>query len=125
LRDPSAIVVCQADRRDTGRTEEVKRFPDGSAWVSPVFETGFLVRHVERLPLRTPFRKVGQRVREVVEGLDRIAADLERGLKVNVMCDRTGLGLPATEEIREELGTAVPVSGVDHGGRGCHGVPGS
>lgn len=112
LRDPSAVVVAEGARRDTGKQHTRDMGDSHSLLVTPVFETVYRVRHVERLPLRTPFRKVGQRVREIVEGLDRIAEDQDRRLVVNVIADRTGLGLPTVEELREELGTKVPVCGV-------------
>jgi hypothetical protein len=112
LHDSSAIVVCEAGRRDTGKQEERSRFWDGSVWLTNVQETVFRVRYVERLPLRTSFDNVGVRVREVVEGLDMLAREDDREAKVYVLADRTGLGLPATEAMRKELGTAVPLTGV-------------
>jgi hypothetical protein len=112
LHDPSAIVVAEAGRRDTRKTEEHGRYSDGSVWVSKVYETIFRVRFVERLPLRTSFDNVGRRVREIVEGLETLAREERREAKVYVLVDRTGLGLPAVEGIRKELGTAVPLTGV-------------
>jgi len=136
MRDPSAVVVAEGVRRDSGKTEIVKRFPrDGdtppSAWERRIREAAYLVRHVERLPLRTPYRQVGRRIADIVERLedltvlevDRSEVEFQepgwesrtpgrRPLKVYVLADATGVGRPVVEEVRLELGTVVPVSAV-------------
>jgi hypothetical protein len=136
MRDPSAVVVAEAVQRDTGKRETVRRFPrDGdtppSVWERPIQEAAYLVRHVERLPLRTPYRQVGRRIADIVERLEDLAvlevdrsevefrdpgwreqAPGRRPLKVYVLADATGVGRPVIEEVRLELGTHVPVSAV-------------
>ena len=89
--DPTAIAVVEAKRR-------------GEEWA-------FLTRHLERLPLGTPFKDVAVRTSEVVAGVrDRIRADvapprgrLERGAPITVNVDATGVGAPIIEMIKERL----------------------
>jgi hypothetical protein len=108
LRDPTALVVAEAVGRPTGaKTEAV--LSDGSLWLEDERETAYAVRHVERLPLRTPFRQVGRRTAEIVQTLEEMAQN-ERDLHLYVLGDATGLGRPAIEQIREEVGTRIPVS---------------
>src|SRR5215210_751700 len=82
--DPTAIAVVEAERRDE--------------------EWAFLTRHLERLPLGTPFKDAAQRTSEVVAGaMERMVAagaKLERGA-IAVYVDATGVGAPIMEMIKE------------------------
>jgi hypothetical protein len=125
LRDPTALVVAEVVARPTGRMTE-RVLPDGSLWVEEEGETAYAVRHVERLPLRTPFRQVGRRVADMVETLQVYAEEEGRDPRLYVLGDATGLGRPAIEQIREEVGTRVPVSMVSvTSGEGLTGSLGS
>jgi hypothetical protein len=109
LRDPTALCVAEVVARPTGRITETD-LHDGSLWREPERETAYRVRHVERLPLRTPFRQVGRRVADMVETLQVYAEEKDRDLRLYVLGDATGLGRPAIEQVREEVGTRIPVS---------------
>src|SRR5215210_3145048 len=81
--DPTAIAVVEAKRRSE--------------------EWAFLTRHLERLPLGTPFRDVSLRTSEIVAGVrDRVGSGqrfARGGLAVHV--DATGVGAPIVEMIKE------------------------
>jgi hypothetical protein len=108
LRDPTAVVVAEPVRRPTGKMKD--HVGRSGTWRVPFHETAFLIRHVERMPLRTSFRHVGQRLAEIVHNLDLVAGP-DRRFKPYVMVDRTGLGQAAIELVREEIGTRIPVTG--------------
>jgi hypothetical protein len=84
--DPTAIAVVEAKRR-------------GEEWA-------FLTRHLERLPLGTPFRDVAVRTSEVVAGvrarMHTTGNRLERG-GIQMYVDATGVGAPILEMIKERL----------------------
>ena len=83
--DPTAIAVC----------EQQWRVHDGRA------DDHYLVRHLERLPLNTPYPEVAQRVRAVVLGV------LGRGASsVTLFVDATGVGQPVVDLL---AGVGVPV----------------
>src|SRR5215213_1946560 len=85
--DPTAIAVVEAKRKDE--------------------EWAFLTRHLERLPLGTPFKDAAERTSEVVAGVVermRTAGErLERGA-VTVNVDATGVGAPIVEMLKERIG---------------------
>ncbi len=80
-RDPTAI--CVAEREDRG--------DDGKK------RTHFLVRHLQRLPLGTPYPDV---VRRVVELADSISS--RAGVAPFLYVDATGVGTPIVDLLREE-----------------------
>jgi hypothetical protein len=62
-------------------------------------ETIYIVRHLGRLPLGTPYPAVAEHVAAVVDGLVR------RGIaRPRLMVDSTGVGAPVVELIGEKLG---------------------
>lgn len=73
--DPTAVAVVEAVARD-GRTH-------------------FLVRHLERLPLGTPYPAVTARLRRIVE-----RATEQAGALPKVFTDATGVGQPVTDLLR-------------------------
>ena len=81
-RDPSAICVAETDERTaSGRTEY-----------------HYLVRHLDRLPLATPFPDVARRVGQVVAGVEQRTGRRPHRLYV----DATGLGAPIVDLLREQ-----------------------
>lgn len=120
--DPTAIVVCEALRRDTGRHTRPPTLHPGQSGVGfmqrPVQETVFTARHLERLPLGTDYPSVAARVAEVVRGVwDRYPP---RGVRVYLTVDATGVGRPLVDLLKEHLaGAAVHLSAATfvHGDR--------
>jgi hypothetical protein len=90
--DPTAIAVVEAVRKDE--------------------EWAFLTRHLERLPLGTPYKDAAQRTSEIVAGVrDRMLASsasgrLERG-GIALYVDATGVGAPIVEILKERIGPRV------------------
>jgi hypothetical protein len=81
-RDPTALCVAEVDRRTEGdRTE-----------------THFNVRHLERLPLGTPYPRVVERVAEVAGRVQDRA-----GAAPLVYLDATGVGQPVVDLLREKM----------------------
>ncbi|HSL82164.1 MAG TPA: hypothetical protein VLF66_05275 [Thermoanaerobaculia bacterium] len=96
-RDPTAVCVAEAELRQVeGRTE-----------------IHYLIRHLERLPLGTPYPRVAERVAEV-EGQVRA----KTGETPTIFVDATGVGQPIVDLVRERLpgGWLVPVY-LTHGDR--------
>jgi hypothetical protein len=97
-RDPSALVV-------------VSPVIHARAFQGPVFEK-ILVRYAECLPLGTPYPKVVERVREVVQ------SDELRGACA-IVVDATGVGAPVVDMLRAaRLGcelNAVVITGGERG----------
>jgi hypothetical protein len=93
-RDYSAIVVVE--RREVMR-----------AYLGPRFEA-LLVRHVERVPLGTPYPMVVARVREIVRSRELAG-------RCSLAVDGTGVGAPIVEMLRAaQLGcemNAVTITG--------------
>lgn len=98
-RDPTAIAVAQIDQRQVAPRRT---------------ETHFLIRHLDRLPLRTPYPEVARRVADVSV---RARAHADDGA-VAVYIDATGLGQPIVDLVAEKM-TPVPVAPVyfTHGDR--------
>jgi len=103
--DPTAIVVCEQVERtiDPGR---VALPPRGGMFdardiqrVGMKTETIHTGRHLQRLPLGTPYPEVAAQVAAVVDGLVR------RGVaRPRIMVDATGVGGPVVDILRERLG---------------------
>lgn len=89
-RDPTALCVAETEPRQVeGRTE-----------------IHFVVRHLERLPLGTPYPRVAERVARIVEGVRA-----RTGAGPLVYLDATGVGQPVVDLLRERQpgGWVVPV----------------
>lgn len=81
-RDPSAVCVAEGEWRDVeGRTE-----------------SHFLVRHLERLPLGTPYPQVADRIARIT---DQVRA--RTGKSPTVFVDATGVGTPVVDLLRERV----------------------
>jgi hypothetical protein len=90
-RDPTAICVAEGEgRKVEGRTE-----------------THFNVRHLERLPLGTPYPQVVERIGRIT---DQVRA--RTGERPTVFVDATGVGGPVVDLLRERVqsGLVVPVT---------------
>jgi hypothetical protein len=88
-RDPSAIVVAEAEGQDSS--------------------TVFVARHIENLLLATPYPQVAARVAEIVSGIqDRVTSADSSRLRnrlsnLTLTIDATGVGRPVVELILEAL----------------------
>ena len=80
-RDPTAIAVTELDHRSR------EGFPGK--------EDHWLVRHLERMPLGTPYPQVADRLAQVVEGVKK-----RTGSTPTAYLDATGVGQPIADEMR-------------------------
>lgn len=86
ISDPTAVVVAEEEPRADG--------------------THFLCRHLERLPLGTPYPQVVDRVVEIqgnLEAKSRIVAahaDDKQGFRLELAVDATGIGLAVSDELK-------------------------
>jgi hypothetical protein len=90
-RDPTAVCVSEGEWREVdGRTE-----------------AHFNVRHLERLPLGTPYPEVVERIGRIT---DRVRA--RTGERPAAYIDATGVGQPVVDLLRERVqsGEVVPVT---------------
>jgi len=83
-RDPTAICVAEREDREIEGKQQVH----------------FLIRHLERLPLGTPYPRVAERVARIT---DRVRA--RAGERPTVLVDATGVGQPIVDILREEIPT--------------------
>jgi hypothetical protein len=97
-------------RRDYSAIAIVERKELMRAFQTPLFQ-GLLVRHVERIPLGTPYPRVVARVRDIVR-----SAEL-RG-QCALAADGTGVGAPVVEMLRAaELGCEITAVTITSGER--------
>ena len=82
-RDPTAIVVVEHEWREGAGGQQDLR-------------AHHIARHLESLPLGTPYPDVAQRVAEVVRGV--VAA--EPGASPDLYVDATGVGTPIVDTLR-------------------------
>ncbi len=120
--DPTAIAVCEALRRETGRMLRGPGYGDGSFEHRPETEFAFEARHLERLPLGTDYPAVAARLAEVARGVLARAAEggRPRPAKVRLVVDATGVGAPVVDIVRQAIkGTPVVLSAATftHGDR--------
>lgn len=81
-RDPTAVCVAEGEWREVeGRTE-----------------SHFTVRHLERLPLGTPYPQVAERIARIT---DQVRARI--GESPTVFVDATGVGTPVVDLLRERV----------------------
>lgn len=99
-RDPTALCVVDGERRWF-------RIPPRMPWT----EIHFVVRHLERLPVGTPFPEVSLRLAEVVRGVGR-----RTGRYPRIYVDATGLGDPIIDLLGKRVGRITPVY-FNHGDR--------
>ncbi|MDQ3653974.1 MAG: hypothetical protein M3457_02695 [Chloroflexota bacterium] len=104
--DPTTIVVTEAIK-----VERPGRKPDYR----------FEVRHMERLPIGTPYPDVGTRIAEVVANLEaRPVPPIMSLPRLHMVVDATGVGRPVVDILRDALhGSRVKVKAATftHGDR--------
>lgn len=90
-RDPTAVCVAEGEWRE------------GDGRIEPHFN----VRHLERLPLGTPYPQVVERIARIT---DQVMA--RTGERPTVYVDSTGVGQPVVDLLRERVqsGVVVPVT---------------
>jgi hypothetical protein len=81
-RDPTALCVAECESRPGPHKAE----------------THYLVRHLDRLPLGTPYPRVADRLREVA-----LRAAEQSGETPYVYVDATGVGLPVVDVLKGRL----------------------
>jgi len=117
-RDPTAIVVTEKERITA--VDRGWRVPVSSATGREIqrdveYSDRYSVRHLERLPLGTPYPDVANRIATVVRGVKaRVHGQLL------VMTDCTGVGAPIVDLVRQAItGSGITVVAVTftHGDR--------
>lgn len=100
--DYTAIAVTQLGQCDTGReTTRVTNYLDVNAHAQPLLENTYDVRHLERMPLGTPYPQQVERVRRIVTELrDRPDVIFQEGI-VRLVVDQTGVGRPVVDMLRQ------------------------
>ncbi len=106
--DPTAIAVLEVESR---------RGPAG-------WEDHYLARHLERLPLSTPYPAVAARLGEIIGNVRQLVLDERRrpfgapvpGLELDVYADATGVGQPVVDVLRAS-GRSVTAVYFTHGDR--------
>lgn len=91
-RDPTAIAVVETEKREDGYH--------------------FLVRHLERLPLGTPYPAVAERVAEIAASVRRRSRRTP-----HVFVDATGVGQPVVDLMRKAGTSEVIPTYFTHGDR--------
>ena len=124
--DPTAVVVCEGLRRETGRklTQRGPVYGDGSFTQGREAETevAFEARHLERLPLGTDYPAVAERVAAITRGVLDVGAARGRphGVRVWLVVDATGVGAPVVDILRravKELPAKLTAATFTHGDR--------
>lgn len=85
-RDPTAVCVAELDLREAPGRREVH----------------YLVRHLQRLPLGTPYPEVARKVARLAGSVGTRA-----GRPPSLYLDATGVGQPVLDAVREELATGA------------------
>jgi len=99
-QDFTALCVLEQERRDTG-----ERVPDWPAMIIggvpsapretlPVYEHLYAVRHLERLPIGTPYPEQVAKVKEVYGRLEKEAR------RLSLVVDQTGVGPPVVDMLK-------------------------
>jgi hypothetical protein len=78
-RDPTAICVAELESRPGPTRAEIH----------------FLIRHLDRLPLRTPYPEVARRLHDLCSGVAH-----RSGASPTVYVDATGVGLPVVDILK-------------------------
>jgi len=102
--DPSAIVVCEATERASGRMVPPSFFTNRTPRLVPHRETRYEARHMERLPLGTPYPAVAVRVAEVIESLRTRQAGDRDARDIALTVDATGVGQPVVDLLKSHVG---------------------
>jgi hypothetical protein len=82
-RDPTAIAVAEIDYRESDLPRRRK-------------ESHYLVRHLERLQLGTPYPKVSRRIGEICQRVNAQTAN-----RPHVFVDATGVGQPIVDLLKD------------------------
>jgi hypothetical protein len=96
-RDPTAVCVAEVERRTVGGRQEVH----------------FVVRHLDRLPLGTPYPEIARRLGDVAGRVARRSSE-----RPVTYVDATGVGKPVVDLLRERvLDTRIVPVFFTHGDR--------
>lgn len=116
--DYTAIAVLQMGDRPTPHTvTRSTNYMTGETCTSTVRESTYQVRHLERLPLGTPYPKQVERVSAIVREVERLPLPaFDRGRPLRLVVDQTGVGRPVVDMLRQaghRRLTAVSIHGGD------------
>lgn len=102
-QDYTALCVLERARRDTGRTE---RTLGGTSLAfrmveHPQHENVYSVRHLERLPLGTPYPAQVERVVRLHADVAALTKDRVDRTQPQLVVDQTGVGRPVVDMLRK------------------------
>lgn len=106
LQDPTAIAVVEVSQKHDGRwrfgeRQSVQVDEHGNLSraydADPVVSDLYTVRHIERLPLGTPYPKVAIYIAEM------LCSPILYRRRVRVLIDVTGVGRPVYDDLRREI----------------------
>lgn len=115
--DYTAVAVLERHVRPTGRT--VGRLQGGwelSVKQVPQVEGHYQVRHLERLPLGTPYPQQVKRVHKIHQDISNFPDMKFHERRPRLVVDQTGVGRPVVDMLRQEglrSLTAVSITGGD------------
>lgn len=109
-RDPTAVAVVEVEERVVD--QEVVRLGSGIVKRNEKTEYHNLVRHLERLPLGSPYPTVADRLAVIVEAVENREDELDR-----VYVDATGVGAPVVDLMRERVSARIVAVYFTHGDR--------
>ena len=99
--DYTAIAVLHRTERPTGRTEErLQNWLTGAKSKRAVRESAYEARHLERMPLGTPYPKQVERVTRIMHDLQYRDDVLAGRSSVRLVVDQTGVGRPVIDMLR-------------------------
>jgi hypothetical protein len=78
-RDPTAIAVAEIEFRDSPLARRKR-------------ESHYIIRHLERLPLGTPYPEVSKRIDKICQGVEK-----QTGRRSHLFVDATGVGKPIVD----------------------------
>lgn len=100
--DYTAIAVLQRVERNTGRTRPTAlQWLAGHEETAPVVESAYEVRHLERLPLGTPYPAQVDRVTKIIEAVNDQEGLKRRKGTARLVVDQTGVGRPVVDMLRK------------------------
>lgn len=100
--DYTAVAVMQRGERDSGyKRTRLTNWYTGNLNTSPVMEGVYEVRHLERLPLGTPYPEQVERVSEIVAAVNALEELRRRDRKARLVVDQTGVGRPVVDMLRK------------------------
>lgn len=101
----TTVVQGSVDAWDDALADDDPRAPDPFTKVLPVYEHHYAARHLERLPIGTPYPAQVERIKALHDRLNKAT-----GTPPLLVVDQTGVGRPVTDMLRGTGLHPVPVT---------------